>query len=304
MIQSTALIGLGAMGLLYADKIQESKGEEAISVILDERRMDSYLKRSFSINDRPVQFSFHSPGQEKDPVDLAIFAVKYGGLEEAIETMRPFIGPETTILSLLNGIVSEEDLSKAYSPDQVLLCVAQGMDATFSEDSLYYSRPGLLEIGVQESAQVDRLHELVAFLRSCDIEVRTPKNIRKNLWSKLMLNVGINQVLGVRGAAYGVVQKPGLDRERMIAAMREAIAVARAEGIDLGEEELQGYLRVVDSLSPKGKPSLVQDLEAGRKTEVELFSGTILALGQAHGLSTPVNAELYQAIKDLEGAGV
>lgn len=86
----------------------------------------------------------------------------------------------------------------------------------------------------------------------------------------------------------------------MIAAMAEVIPVARKERVDLGEEDIAYWLSVVDGLSSKGKPSMRQDVEARRPSEVELFSGTVLALARKHSIDTPVNWLLYEKMKALE----
>ena len=86
----------------------------------------------------------------------------------------------------------------------------------------------------------------------------------------------------------------------MIAAMREVMALAPYEGIRLTEEDLSYWLSLLDTLAPEGKPSMAQDIEAGRDTEVELFSGTVCRLSQLHGLHAPINERLYRAIREME----
>jgi 2-dehydropantoate 2-reductase len=120
------------------------------------------------------------------------------------------------------------------------------------------------------------------------------------IWSKFLLNVGINQVVAVYGENFGSVQKAGELRGRMIAAMREVIPIAEREGVALSEKDIDYWLKVVDSLDSKGKPSMRQDVEAKRITEVELFSGTVLKFSQKHGIESPVNQDLYEKIKVIE----
>ncbi len=115
-----------------------------------------------------------------------------------------------------------------------------------------------------------------------------------------MCNVGVNQVVAVYEGDYGDVQREGEPRETMISAMKEVMALSEKEGISLTEEDLEYWLKIIDSLSPEGKPSMRQDLEAGRYSELELFAGTVLELGKKHGVSTPVNRKLYDLIKNFE----
>ena len=86
----------------------------------------------------------------------------------------------------------------------------------------------------------------------------------------------------------------------MKAAMREVISLAQKEGIQVTEKDLEVYVDLTDTLSPEGMPSMRQDGLAGRPTEVELFSGTVLRMAEKWGLDTPVNRELYRQVKAME----
>ena len=115
-----------------------------------------------------------------------------------------------------------------------------------------------------------------------------------------MLNVGVNQVVMVCEGNYGTIQRPGEPRERMIAAMREVMALSALEGIPVTEADLRYYTELLDTLDPEGMPSMRQDGLARRKSEVELFSGTVCRLAAKHGLAVPVNARLYRDITEME----
>lgn len=86
----------------------------------------------------------------------------------------------------------------------------------------------------------------------------------------------------------------------MISASREVIAIAQKADINLTENDINNYLKVIATLSPEGKTSMFQDVEAGRKTEVEIFSGTVIELGRKYGVPTPVNDVLFRIIRAIE----
>ena len=117
-----------------------------------------------------------------------------------------------------------------------------------------------------------------------------------------MLNTGINQVVMVYEGVYDTVQQPGEARELMIATMREVMQVANAEGIDLNEDDIAGWLQVADGLNPQGMPSMRQDGLAKRRSEVELFSGTVIPLAHKHHIAVPNCQYLYDRIKEIEAA--
>lgn len=303
-IEKVGIIGMGAMGMLLASQMTGQLSAGQLQVIVDKDRSKSYADATFLVNDKPLHLDFVTTPPEDQALDLAIFAVKYQALAGAIKQMKPFIDKHTTIISILNGIVSEEDLAEAFGDDQVLYCVAQGMDATREGHEMHYTRPGQLALGMRTAGQEDRLQDLVAFFRQVEVPVELPEDARRQLWSKFMFNVGLNQVVSVYGDGYGVIQKQGEARDQMVQAMREVLPIAAAEGVQLTEEDLKGWLGVADGFAADGKPSMLQDLEAGRPTEVELFSGTVCKLAEKHDISAPVNDWLYHILtaknKELE----
>ncbi|MDI9493046.1 MAG: ketopantoate reductase C-terminal domain-containing protein [Bacillota bacterium] len=113
-------------------------------------------------------------------------------------------------------------------------------------------------------------------------------------------NVGVNQTVVVYRGTYGDVQVEGEAQNTMIAAMREVIPISEKERVPLTEEDINYWIKVIKSLHPDGRPSLAQDIDARRPTEVELFSGTVIRLGKKHHIPTPVNQFLYNRIKAME----
>ena len=86
----------------------------------------------------------------------------------------------------------------------------------------------------------------------------------------------------------------------MLRAMREVIALGKAEGIPLTEKDMDYYIGLLEQLDPKGMPSMAQDRISRRLSEVEMFAGTVIPLGEKHGISTPVNRKLYEKILEIE----
>ena len=115
-----------------------------------------------------------------------------------------------------------------------------------------------------------------------------------------MINVGINQVSAALRAPYKLFQDPGEARSLMDSAMREVMLLAQAQGINLIEGDIESWHDVLSNLSPDGKTSMLQDVEAGRKTEVEMFSGKVIELGKRLDIATPVNEELFRKLHSIE----
>jgi len=115
-----------------------------------------------------------------------------------------------------------------------------------------------------------------------------------------MVNVGANQASAVRRANYGALRSSPEARELMDSAMREVITLAASLKVDLGEEDIGEWNKVLAGMNPEGKTSMFQDVEAGRKTEVEMFAGTVIELGKRYGVATPVNQRLFEELKRIE----
>lgn len=223
-------------------------------------------------------------------------------MKNAIQAVKNQVGEHTIILSALNGITSEAIIGEAYGMDKMVYCVAQGMDAVKEGNELTYHNMGMLCFGDREPGIMSQKVKMVSeFFRKIEIPYESVTDMYKRQWGKFMLNVGVNQTVAVYESNYGEMQIEGEARNTMISAMREVIALSEKVGISLTVTDLNYWLKVLSTLSPEGKPSMRQDMEARRYSEVELFAGEVLKLGKKYGISTPVNRKLYDRIKFIEG---
>jgi len=306
-LRSVALIGLGAIGILFGRMLARHAGGTpdgySFRVVADPDRIARYRREGIFFNGEPCDFDYVTPDGNTEPADLVLFAVKDTGLDDAIAAVRRQVGPSTLFLSLLNGISSEDRIAAVYGADRVLPCTVQGMDAVREGTRLVCQNTGWIAFGERpEGDQTEQVRRVAALFDRAELPYRVMPDMRRHLWGKFMLNVGINQVLAIHSGDYGLVQRPGEARDLMIAAMREAAALSVHEGVGLGEQDIDQWLAVVATLAPGGKPSMVQDIEAGRPTEVELFAGTVLRLARRHGIDAPVNRALYDRIRAMESA--
>ena len=174
------------------------------------------------------------------------------------------------------------------------------MDAVFLDGELTYTHTGEIRFGASAQTAPGVVEAIDEFYTRAGITHVVEADPLRRMWVKLMLNVGINQTCMAYGGTYGSVSAPGEQQRCFIAAMREALAVGRAEGIDLTEEDLAGMAALVASLDPSGMPSMAQDRINKRRTEVEEFAGTIRRLASKHGILVPHNDWLYQRIRNIE----
>ena len=298
-IKKVAIVGMGALGLLYGNRIAENMGSDSIYYVADEDRVKRYAKTVFTINGEEKHFMVKS-GKEATPVDLVIVATKYNHLPAALEVMERCVGDDTTIISIINGISSEEIIGKRFGSEKVLYTVAQGMDAVKMGGDFTYTNPGELRTGQTNEAQRAKFEALINFFDRAKIPYTIDEDIIRRVWGKFMLNVGINQVCMVYETTYGGATNGKEEFEVMCGAMQEVIAVAKAEGVTLTQADADGYIALMKSLDPNATPSMRQDGINKRPSEVEMFAGKIIELGKKHDIPVPVNEMLYKKVKKIE----
>lgn len=288
-IKTVDIVGLGALGVMYADFFTKKLGKEKVRILADKERIERYQKEQITFNGEVCDFQYCDAAKESRPSELMLFAVKYGALETAMEENAHLVGENTVLLSVLNGIRSEEDLGKKFSREKVVHCIAQKMAAMKEGNAAVCTNKGELAIGVLDGGREENLAAVKDFFDRTGFAYSCPAEMRHAMWGKLLCNVGVNQTVSLLKGTYRDVQQEGEAREMMKAAMRETILVANAEGVALSDKDMADWIAVIDGLNPDGEPSMRQDSKAGRKTEVVLFAGTICELGKKHGIHTPVN---------------
>ena len=299
-IERVAILGRGAVGLLYGTLAEKNLGPGAVQFVMDDARFARHAGETVTVNGEPCRVPT-IPASQAAPVDLVILAIKAPGLPTALDTMEHLVGPHTAIASLINGVTSEERVAERFGWEHTVLSVAQGMDAVFIGSDMTYGHPGEIRFGAAPGTADGVVADVADLYARAGIPHVVEKNIRRRMWVKLMLNVGINQTCMVFGGTYGSASEPGSEQNRcFVAAMREALAVARAEGVDVTEADLAQMAQLTASLDPAGMPSMAQDRINEKPTEVEEFSGTICRLAERHGLLVPTNQWLYQRICELE----
>ena len=294
-ITDVALIGLGAVGAAYLTSVADNFPECRIRVIAAGERAARLRADGIIYNGRRYMFDVAEP-QDGTPAGLLFVSVKNGQLSEAAGQAAAFVGPDTVIISPLNGVTSERKLAERFGADNVVYSYAIKLDATRRGAETVCGNEGWIVFG-DERNEPGRLSENVLaveeFFKRSHIEYEIPEDMIKSLWKKFMMNCGLNQTSAVLGFSYGLMQRSQEARSLMRSAMEEAAAAARAAaGVELGEAEIGEIFRTMDMLSPDGKTSMLQDVDARRVTEVDAFAETVAAIAREHGFAAPVN-ELY-----------
>ncbi|MFL0196836.1 ketopantoate reductase family protein [Clostridium sp. WILCCON 0269] len=299
-IKNISAIGLGAIGCAYNSKLYDMN-PSGIKVIAGGQRAERYKKDGFVINGKRYDFTYVSPQEKCEPADLIIVSVKANQLNQALMDIKNHVGKNTIILSLMNGITSEEIIGKEYGMDKMLYSLCIAIDANRKKNNIYFSSYGSIIFGEKKniiySEKVQAVQEL--FDRA-EISYEIPENMLRSLWWKFMVNVGINQASAVIRGTYGIFQTVKEARDLMESAMWEVVELSKKVGINLDESDINKWYKVLDTMNPHSKTSMFQDITYGRKTEVDMFAGTVCELGEKYGVHTPVNKTFLNIIKVLQ----
>lgn len=299
-INKVAFIGKGGVGLLYGSMIAKALGNDAVEYVMDYTRFERHANDALTVNGKPCDLT-SVRASEATPADLVILTVKTTGLDQALKTMERVVGPNTLIASLCNGITSEQKIAERFGWEHTVLGICQGMDAVFLNGALTFTNAGEIRFGAAAGTNPATVAAIDGLYTRCGIAHTVEDDIAHRMWAKLMLNDGINQTCMAYGGTYGSATEPGSEQRRcFVSAMRETLAVANAEGVELTEADLTQMVHLIEGIDPAGMPSMAQDRIARRKTEVDEFAGTICRLAAKHDIQAPQNEWLYRRIRDIE----
>jgi len=300
-IQKVAILGAGAMGAYFASRFFDTAGFSTV-LIAKGHRLDKLKTKGLVVNEKSYAIPVIHPDEATSKMDLIIVALKHHHLEEAAQGLEKLVGDSTTIISVMNGLESEEYIGSIYGMDKMLYTISVAIDAVRQGNQITYTKPGKHYFGeaintTNLSQRVLRVQE--AFDRA-GIVYETPEDMIRMMWWKFMVNVGVNQASAVMRAPLGVFQKSPEAQGLMEALMKEVIALTDVIDVNLTNRDIEEWYTFLSVLSPQGKTSMLQDIEARRKTEVEIFGEKVVALGKIHGVTTPVNQTVLQIIRVLE----
>ncbi len=298
--EKIAILGLGAMGTYFASRFL-STPEISTTIVAGDSRYSQLKENGIRVNGADFVVPLTHPKEVTDPADLIVVALKHQHLPDALQDLRNLVDAQTTIISVMNGLDSENQIGAIYGMDKLLYTISVGIDAVREGGAVTYTNPGKQVFGEADNNQISqKVRKVQGLFQLAGIPYETPRDMIRTLWWKFMINVGMNQASAILRAPYAVFQTSAEAQQLMESLMREVISLAHAAGIELGEQAIANWYPVLHSLSLQGKTSMLQDVEAGRKTEVAIFGGKVMELSEKYKIPTPVNRTLVQAIKVLE----
>ena len=297
-IQSVAVLGAGAVGSYVIWGLSHKK-DIRLGVIAEGERADRLKKGGCRINDEVYRPEVWSP-QEAEDVDLLIVSLKYASLPEALESIKTIVGEHTTVMSLMNGVDSEELIAEQVGDDRVLRSLIKV--ASHKEENGYYFNPettlGIIFGELAAPFDSERVQAIESLFADTGIHFRSTEFIREEIWGKFRLNICNNLPQAILGAGVGCYSDSTHMKAISDGLRRELEQIALAKGIDMSK--MAGTSGRGSAVPASARYSTLQDLDAGRHTEIDMFSGALMRMGEELGIPTPYNEYTYHMIKALE----
>ena len=241
-----------------------------------------------------------NPG-EVASVDLVLFSVKTYHTDEAAQAIRPAVGPQTTVLSLQNGIDAAERIGSAVGMEQVIGGVTYLSSAVEAPGAIkQISQFRRVVLGELDSRPSERIKHIYEVLKNTGITVEVADNILKTLWTKFVFIASVSSVGSLTRLPMGDYRSVPEARELLSSIMGEVESLARAQGIPLDEDVVDKSLQFIDNSGPHIKPSMQLDIESGRRTEIESMIGVIGRKGRQLGIPTPAADFVYASLLPVE----
>ncbi len=236
--------------------------------------------------------------------DLVIVLVKSFATREAALAAQPIVGPDTAVMSIQNGLGHEDILAEVFGRERVLGA------KTFAGGALL--GPGRVRAGIRgkqtfigelDGRLSERALRIAAEFSRAGIATQASDRIMDVMWDKLLINVATGALTGITRLPYGPLQRVAEVERCALDAVSEAIAVARATGIRLSSENPHdAWVQAAAGLPEGFKPSLLQSVEKGERTEIDFMNGAVVRWGERCGVPTPVNRTLVACVKGIEAS--
>jgi 2-dehydropantoate 2-reductase len=299
------IVGAGAMGGLWAARLAATGHDAAVldvaQPIIEAISRDGLIVENKDGTTGVTRLLATSDPSEIGPSDVVFFFTKAHHTAAAAELARPLFTPETTVVSLQNGWGNSDTLADVYPAEQIAMGVTYHSATVRAPGRISHTGINKTFVGpYTDGAPLDRAQVVGDALNAAEIETIVTADVKTEVWKKLILNAATLPVSGLTRLTTGAMGEPGPVLDVIDALATEATAVAIALGRNITVEE---RLEMIHGLLPRagaGKASMLQDVEAQRKTEIEVVNGAVVREGERLGIGVRLNRAMLALIGGLE----
>ncbi len=300
-----AVIGAGAMGSIYGGHL--SLHNDVTLIDTNPKVIETVQQNGLKIEENG-QENIYRPSaavscEGMEPVDLIILFVKALYSKAALSGNRNLIGPNTYVMTLQNGSGHEDILGESVPQDHIIIGTTEDNGEVLGFGHIRHGGVGNTNVGMLTGDKENFLNKLKESFDSCGFNVRIHPNIQQLIWDKLFTNVSLSAVTAVLQVNIGYIAANEYAWQMTMALLHEAVETAHALGLEADEEKLAEKIRATSVGSPEGVTSICADIRAGRKTEVDTISGSVVRAAHKAGVPVPVHEFVVNTIHALEGRG-
>jgi len=304
VIQRVCVIGAGSIGSLFAGHLAEVAD---VSVLTRRQEHADALNRDglriTGRSDLHARVAAAADPDELEPFDLGIIATKANGLEEAAASLEGRF-PDATLMTTLNGLGAEE-IVRARGDWELVSAVTFMSGTRHSDTEVEYVLDTETWLGPYEETPFERVQEIADLIVASGLKAEPLPDLRPAQWSKLIFNATVNSVAALTGLRHDV-HFAAEDEETDLGFLvhdlvDEGKAVAAAAGIELHDDPWEMNVLATQRGSAH-YPSMLEDVEAHRETEIDLITGSLVREAGRHGVSVPLHTALYRLVKAKEAS--
>ncbi len=298
------VFGAGSIGSLIGGILSKRYD---VTLLGRKKHMDEMKKNGLKITGKTNNVFYPKTATKiSGKYDLIILTVKAYDTEKSIRTLKPVLGRTTVILSLQNGLGNEEIIANTIGFSKGNKGVLRGITnhgvIFVKPGEIHHSGMGETVIGEIDGKKTERIKKICSMFNNAGIKTRISKNIKKDVWAKTIVNSAINPVTAVTGLKNGYLLKIPELKRLMGQICLEDMRVANKSGVFFDSDVFEETKKTA-SLTAENKSSMLQDIESGKKTEIDFINGAIAKTGKRHGIDTPINNTLTVLVKVLEKRG-
>lgn len=299
-----AIVGAGAMGGVWAARIAAGGGEVAVldvaEPVIAAIKAEGLMVQSGETVETSRPRATCDPA-DIGPVDVAFVFVKAQHTASAAELARPLVGPDTTMVSMQNGWGNADVLAEVYPAERLVIGVTYHSATVQGPGRVAHTGRGPSFVGpYRDGAGLERAAVVRDILAAGGIETTLTATVKTEVWKKLILNAATLPTAALTRLRAGELGRPGPMLDLVDALAAEAVRVAQAQGYAIETGERIDRIHAVLAGAGMGKASMLQDVEAGRKTEIEVINGAVLRAAELHGIDVPLNRAMVALIGGME----
>jgi 2-dehydropantoate 2-reductase len=297
-----AVVGAGAMGSVFGAKLQ-APGVEVVLYDVNGAHIDAIRSRGLALGDgsgeRVLAIAATTRIADASGADLALVLVDSNATAAVAPLLPGVLGADGIALTLQNGIGNVETLAAALGPRRVIAGATFNSAAFIAPGHVCHTNVGPTVIGMPDGSLTERVQALATQFAAAGFPTTASDNAMGHVWSKFVLNCAINPVSALTGLRPGEIARHPPTARLLERLLDEILAVVAAKGVRLPEADPRRHV-LEHAFERYNRPSMLQHVESGRRTEIEALNGALVRAAQALGIAVPYNEAIWAAVSGID----